>query len=269
MIQIKDFSKQSGFSIRMLRYLEEIKLLVPSRAENNYRTYTSQQIEIALQIKELQGLGFQLKEILDLNQSKDSSHKDILINVLQRETEVAEIKSETIPRLRHLLEMLEGCNGNLYTCLEEQAPSSMKMRTLAGDDKFRRTAYSIPVLRTIYEDHIAIETDIDLISTDLMKFGEFIEKNENELQVFSILRESSFSFGVNISDDFVEGFKTAWKKFLPDIDMTEMTEFDNQDIGQLMGQHDIVICTCFKYRDGNEGWIIVPYTPIYAMAGHR
>lgn len=44
MIKIKDFSKETGFSVRMLRYLEEVGVLVPQRDQNNYRSYAYGQI---------------------------------------------------------------------------------------------------------------------------------------------------------------------------------------------------------------------------------
>ena len=47
MIKIKDFSDSVGFSIRMLRYLEKVEVLVPKRQENNYRVYSNDQIDAA------------------------------------------------------------------------------------------------------------------------------------------------------------------------------------------------------------------------------
>ena len=54
MITIKEFSLKAGFSIRILRYLEEVKVLIPARDTNNYRIYASDQIQTARQIKVLQ-----------------------------------------------------------------------------------------------------------------------------------------------------------------------------------------------------------------------
>ncbi len=51
MIKIKDFSHETGFSVRMLRYLEEVGVLVPSRDENNYRIYKLEQVADAQWIK--------------------------------------------------------------------------------------------------------------------------------------------------------------------------------------------------------------------------
>jgi DNA-binding transcriptional MerR regulator len=53
MIKIKDFAAQTNFSIRMLRYLEDIDLLIPLRDTNNYRIYSESQVTIAKGIKNL------------------------------------------------------------------------------------------------------------------------------------------------------------------------------------------------------------------------
>ena len=63
-MDFEDFAEQTGFSIRMLRYLEEVEVLVPKREESNYRVYCDDQIEAAKKIKKLQVYGVQLKEIL-------------------------------------------------------------------------------------------------------------------------------------------------------------------------------------------------------------
>ena len=106
MIKIKDFSIETGFSIRMLRYLEEVGVLTPTRDDNNYRIFNATQIEDALWIKKLQNLGIQLKEIELLNGSDPTEHLKVLRNVLIREQEIAEIKSESIPVLKSMVDFL-------------------------------------------------------------------------------------------------------------------------------------------------------------------
>lgn len=84
---------------------------------------------------------------------------------------------------------------------------------------------------------------------------------------FSALRESSFVFGKNISDDFIKGYETSWNKFLPDIDLMRIDDFGQADVSQLMGPHDLVIRSSFRYLDsGRGGEIVIPYAPIYTMA---
>ncbi|MBT3982091.1 MAG: MerR family transcriptional regulator [Bacteriovoracaceae bacterium] len=266
MILIKDFSKQTDISIRMLRYLEEIGLLVPSRAENNYRYYSEEQIGVAKRVKELQELGFQLKEIKEVSEGDLVLQKEVLAGVLHREKEVAEIKSETIPKLKHYLDQLNKNQHSFFELLQMEACIDKKLKTLGGEPKFHRTAYNIPILKTIYEDHIAISADIDLIRTDLMKFSEFLEQADHQLDVYSILNESCFAFGYNLNESFIESYKESWKKFLPDICFLPLQDFTKDELKELMGQHDVIIRSHFKYQNGEVGEVTIPYAPIYTMS---
>lgn len=267
MIKIKDFAEQTGFSIRMLRYLEEVEVLVPRREENNYRVYSEDQVEVAIKIKKLQALGVQLKEVQALQTNEKELQIKTLENVLKREIEISEMKSESIPELKNILDSLRNGNEDLNSYLAKEKTNPRKMKTLGGDEKFHRTAYSIPILRNIYEDHLTIDANIELIATDLMKFSEWFENCDYLANVFSVLRESSFVFGNNINDKFIEGYEKAWRKFLPDMGFKRMEDFTREDVSQLMGPHDIVIRTTFKYKDtGIGGEIVIPYSPIYTMS---
>ena len=266
MIKIKEFADRTGFSIRMLRYLEEVEVLVPKREDNNYRVYSSNQISEALKIKKLQSLGVQFREVQQLMTQKLDVQIEILENVLKREQEISELKSESIPELKNILDQLRGQNCGLNECLASST-KLRKMRTLGGDEKFHRTAYSIPILKNIFEDHLAIEANISLISTDLLKFSEWTDHCDYIADVFSILRESSFAFGMNTSDSFIHGFEIAWRKFLPEIGFKRLSDFSREDISQLMGPHDIVIRTQFTYIETeSEGEVVIPYAPIYTMS---
>ena len=101
----------------------------------------------------------------------------------------------------------------------------------------------------------------DLIATDLMTFREWFESCDYIPDIFSALRESSF-----ISNDFIEGYEKIWNKFLPEMGFLRMEDFTTVDVGQLMGPHDIVIRSTFKYlNSGKNGELVIPYTPIYTM----
>lgn len=267
MIKIKDFAEKTGFSIRMLRYLEEVEVLVPSREQNNYRVYSTAQIESAKKIKKLQLLGVQLKEIQLLQTNQRAVQITTLENVLRREQEISEMKSDSIPELKNILELLKHSKAELDECIGQKNVALKKFKTLGGDQKFHRTAYNIPILKNIYEDHLTIDANIELICTDLMKFQQWYQECDYPVDVFSVLRESTFVLGKNIDDQFIEGYEQAWRKFLPDMGFKRMEEFTQEDVGQLMGAHDIVIRTQIKYRDsGLTGEIVIPYSPIYTMS---
>jgi DNA-binding transcriptional MerR regulator len=267
MLKIKDFSIETGFSIRMLRYLEEVGVLIPLRDTNKYRVYSKEQISEALWIKKLQSLGVQLKEIEKLNHQQPDVHLSLLKKVLIREQEIAEIKSESIPILKSIISYLSMQNSSIQEYFKNDNQIIKKMKTLGGDKKFHRTAYSIPILKNIYEDHLTCDADIDLISTDLMKFGEWIKGCQYKPEVFCILQETSFAFGHQVSQDFLRGYELSWKKFLPEIGFAKLEGFDKGDIIQLMGPHDIIIRSLFKYKgSGIEGEIIIPYAPVFTMS---
>jgi DNA-binding transcriptional MerR regulator len=263
MIQIKEFSTQTGFSIRMLRYLEDVELLIPSRGENNYRYYNKNQIEIAKQIKILQELGFQLKEIKNLKETSTQEHIAILKKILQREIDISEIKSETIPKIRQIIETLKNSGGLIEDHLE--VSPTKKMKTMGGDPKFHRTAHSIPTLRTVYEDHLTKNIPIKLIATDLMKFSQYLEEANYTPEVFSIFKESSFCFGNNITSDFLRAYSKSWSSFLKDVAPKLLEDFTKDDVSQLMGIHDIIIRTSFEYENGQEAEFIIPYAPFFYL----
>jgi DNA-binding transcriptional MerR regulator len=267
MLTIKEFSEQVDFSIRMLRYLEEIGLIIPKRDHKNYRVYAKEQITFAQRVKKFQNLGLQLKEIELLKTQNEKDQLQVLKNVLKREQEIAEMKSETIPELKSLIDFSLRCQGNVETYFEKVQVRPKKLKTLGGEDKFHRTAYNIPILKNIYEDHLTIDANIDLIATDLMKFKDWFENCDYVPNVFSVLRESSFVFGKNIDSKFITGYEKSWRKFLPDMGFQKMDDFIKEDVAQLMGPHDIVIRSTFTYIDsGVEGEIIIPYSPIYTMS---
>lgn len=267
MITIKEFSKKVDYSIRMLRYLEEVGLVIPQRANNNYRFYSEFQISEVNKIKKLQNLGLQLKEIELLLKSNLSEQVATLSNALEREQEIAEIKSDSVPELKVIIDFLNLNKGGIEDYLSKEVERPKKMKTLGDDEKFNRTAYSVPVLKNIYEDHLTIDANIELIATDLLKFKQWYEELKTTPQVFSAFRESSFVFGQNITDAFIEGYETAWKKYLPKVGMQPLEGFNSKEVKDLMGPHDIIIRSSFKYKDtGLEGEIVIPYTPLFSMS---
>jgi DNA-binding transcriptional MerR regulator len=66
-MRIGEVSKQSGVPVGTIRFYERRKLLKPApRTFSGYRSYASQDIHVIKGIKEIQELGFTLKEIKEL-----------------------------------------------------------------------------------------------------------------------------------------------------------------------------------------------------------
>lgn len=68
MLKIGDFSKLSRISIRMLRYYDEIGLLIPENVDDftNYRYYSENQLPVANRITALKEMGFSLIEVSEI-----------------------------------------------------------------------------------------------------------------------------------------------------------------------------------------------------------
>lgn len=71
MLRIGEFSKLSRISVRMLRYYDKLRILVPNYIDpcTGYRSYHETQLSIANRIVILRDMGFSLTEISQLLQS--------------------------------------------------------------------------------------------------------------------------------------------------------------------------------------------------------
>ena len=77
-MKINEVEKQTGISCTNIRYYEQKELLVPQRAnDNNYRVYTSDDIERLKQIKILRMIGIPIAEIKEILDEKKSL-KDVM-----------------------------------------------------------------------------------------------------------------------------------------------------------------------------------------------
>jgi DNA-binding transcriptional MerR regulator len=79
MLKIGDFAKLSRVSIRMLRYYDELGLLVPEQVDpvSGYRFYAAQQLPRLNRILALQDLGFSLEQVGQL------LHEDVSLEQLR------------------------------------------------------------------------------------------------------------------------------------------------------------------------------------------
>lgn len=105
MLKISEFSKQSNFSIRMLRYLEEQGLLVAIRKDNNYRFYNKSQLEEAREIKS----------------STIPKQKNLIANL-----------------------ELDNNQKNLFTVLQDKIVKLTEVPIRSEKSDLQRVAYSIP-----------------------------------------------------------------------------------------------------------------------------
>lgn len=108
LLQVGELAKQTGLSIRTLRYYDEIGLLVPShRTEAEYRLYSEADIARLQQILSLRQLGFALKEIRECLENPDFSLPNVINLHLARLQEQMAVSQSLFTKLSTLAQQLQ------------------------------------------------------------------------------------------------------------------------------------------------------------------
>lgn len=108
LLQIGELAKQTGLSIRTLRYYDEIGLLVPShRTEADYRLYSEADIARLQQILSLRQLGFALKEICDCLENPKFSLPHVIDLHLARIQEQIAVSQSLFTKLSTMAQQLQ------------------------------------------------------------------------------------------------------------------------------------------------------------------
>jgi DNA-binding transcriptional MerR regulator len=102
MFRIGDFSRIARVSARLLRFYDEIGLLVPVHADpqTGYRYYTLAQLTEVNRILVLKELGFSLEQVRDILRSV--STEELRNMLLLRRNDVAQTLASESQRLRHI-----------------------------------------------------------------------------------------------------------------------------------------------------------------------
>ncbi len=114
-MNIGQAATKSGLPVKTLRYYEEIGLVAPKRsADNDYRDYSSDDIEHLRFLQRARAVGFSLevsRELLDLYRDSDrrcSQVKTLLLEKIQQ----VEARLQEMDALRStLIDMAESCAG--------------------------------------------------------------------------------------------------------------------------------------------------------------
>ncbi|MGD1704231.1 MerR family transcriptional regulator [Dapis sp. BLCC M229] len=108
LLQIGELAKQTGLSIRTLRYYDEIGLLVPShRTEAEYRLYSEADIARLQHILSLRQLGFALKEIRECLENPAFSLPNVINLHLARLQEQIVVSQSLFTKLSTLAQQLQ------------------------------------------------------------------------------------------------------------------------------------------------------------------
>lgn len=113
-MKIGEVAKQTGLSVKSIRYYHDIGLICAMRTENGYREYTKDQVESLQFIAHCRELGFSLddcRSLLDLRLNQDRNAED----VKQVAKSHLKVVSERILKLQALAEQLDhlvnACQG--------------------------------------------------------------------------------------------------------------------------------------------------------------
>ena len=104
-MQIKEFAKLTGVSVRTLHYYDEIGLLKPALvdAQNGYRFYDENSLERMQEILFYRELNFPLKSILEILSSPDYDKQ----KALAEQRKLLELKKERLERIIAALDSAE------------------------------------------------------------------------------------------------------------------------------------------------------------------
>ncbi len=104
-MQIKDFAKLTGVTVRTLHYYDQIGLLKPSSVDmnNGYRLYDEQSLERMQEILFYRELDFSLKSISEILSSPDYNKQE----VIREQKYLLTLKKQRLEKIISSLEVLE------------------------------------------------------------------------------------------------------------------------------------------------------------------
>jgi len=106
MFKIQEFSKITGISKRMLRYLEDQGLLIPDRNDNDYRVYHANHLEEIRWIQFWQRLGFSLIQIKTLKTLPPEKFEAQLEDLLTKKIEELSKHSQQLLTIKHVIKKI-------------------------------------------------------------------------------------------------------------------------------------------------------------------
>jgi MerR family mercuric resistance operon transcriptional regulator len=144
-MKIGELSKEAGVEVGTVRFYERRKLLKPPvRTSSGYRVYVLQDVKVVKGIKQLQELGFTLREIKELidlhrtaacvsNNPGEPRGVQRMIALTKEKLQVIEKKSRVLRQMhRDVAKMLK----NLQTSAEKACPVA---RELSGAPSCRKS----------------------------------------------------------------------------------------------------------------------------------
>lgn len=122
MYLISEFAEKSGVNKETIRYYENKKLLEePTRTDSGYRLYSDEDIKRVKFIKQIQDLGFSLREIYKLLGvvAQDSVRCQNMFDFVSQKQAEVQKQIEDLKRIEKMLGDLKECCPNekeMYAC---------------------------------------------------------------------------------------------------------------------------------------------------------
>jgi len=122
-------AKETGLSVKTIRYYEEIGLVDADRADNGYRDFGDRQITQLRMLAQARHLGFGLEEcrqLLDLNADPERASRDVQALAV-RNLDAVRSKIRQLQALEAQLETL------IHDCHGDDAPDCAILEGLSGE----------------------------------------------------------------------------------------------------------------------------------------
>ncbi len=217
-LKIGELSRQTGVTIRTLRYYEEIGLLKPAeRMDSGYRLYGPEEIELLQHILSLKQLGLSLEEIQTSLNDPGFSPDEMIRRQLKQLKEKIAIQKQ----LCHQLEMLAGFI---------QRSEKISIEEL------------IKTIRIMKKQHKYFTSDQrEFIHERFNKVGkERIHEVEQEWTILIADVRAEMEKGTDPSDDAIKPLLKRWQELLreftggnPGIQKSLNTMYQNEDPGNI------------------------------------
>ena len=113
-LTIGQFAEKASVSQKALRVYEQAGLLKPhARGENNYRYYSTDQLELLKNIKSFKSLGFTLSEIRSMLDIDEAMNPKMLRSFLEKRLQILELQqSENLTAQAHVRKILSSLKQN-------------------------------------------------------------------------------------------------------------------------------------------------------------
>lgn len=199
MLKIGDFSKLSKISIRMLRYYDELGILVPetTNKESGYRYYSPEQLSLAFRIQALKDMQFSLETIRDILKTYDdidNLKRYLLLRYDEMKIEVME-KQSKLKLLENVINRIgKDCDYMKYNVVIKELPSryvaslrgivpgnqqeGLLWDKLSKQIETQNVEYASPCFPvTIYHDESYKEKDVD-VEIQIPVSGKYIDTED-------------------------------------------------------------------------------------------